>query len=241
MENAVGQSRFSFEISPSLPQHRSIRPFGEQRKSHVDTQVLSSIQKDSPEVVKFGDRTQEDTTVLAQEMNIDETESNGQKEESEIAATSRNPFAATDPKKMIGPSQSADIYNKGIAASAMFDANIPANESEAKIPAGNNNYSGIIPANQTGDKITYTNQRIDKVAQKRLYPGQVTLNHIVRKKEVQRINRENMVSSRVQLLTSCSSLPSRSCSKPSTMSNLRSSAPSTSTDSTRSKNSTNET
>lgn len=29
---------------------------------------------------------------------------------------------------------------------------------------------------------------------KRLYPGQVTLNHVVRKNEVRRINRENMVS-----------------------------------------------
>ena len=101
MENAVAQhSHFSFEISPTLENNASVRPFCEQRKSIPDSQVYMSTQRDqeaSP-IAGLSSEKVRDSTVVAKEMMIEDSPA---KELDPVAKN--NPFVPQDPKK-IGPS-----------------------------------------------------------------------------------------------------------------------------------------
>ena len=213
-------SRFSFEINPGKQvganTSRSVNPFrpDEQRTSiqhsnkTMDTQPLPSpdIAEPSTEMVLAAS-----TPFEAKEYSVDKPDES----QSKVEISDRNPFKSTE--KAIVNSNSTKNYQNDIQEAAMFDKNVPMTESEQKFSFHPVNQIGdnadqddkdqldAVPALEGGanemdpDAMTFIGQypqvkRAGVGGSKRLYPGQVTLNHVVRKNEVRRINRENMVS-----------------------------------------------
>ena len=185
-----------------------------------DTQPLNNSPQD---VGADNVRGQNATQILASSGPPDESNTNDlQLDEANDQQKAKNPFGISQ-DQIVNATQSQNFGQKDVQASSMFDNTIPPTESENRLAFHPQNQSEIGETQQQaseGDEMAAANDsqiRAQMVlagadqdtltfnkeqpfvrsnmqgGSKKLYPGQITLNHGIRKKEVQRINRENMV------------------------------------------------